>query len=119
MKFSLRDLLLMTVIVALAVGGCSWGSTCTKNTALFTLSEKREEAQSKLLSEIPLGTDMEEARKALELRGFHVFDGSPDEFAARLDRPKSGMVSCNWLVSVQGEKGTVRDISVEVHYTGP
>jgi len=119
MKFSIRDLLLVPVIVALTVGGCSWGSPRTKKTPVFTLSEKREEAQSKLLTEIPLGTTMEDARKAFQARGFHVFEGTTDEFTARLDRHKSGLVSTNWIVQVQGEKGTVQDMYVEVGYTGP
>jgi hypothetical protein len=121
MKFTTRNLLLvtMTVAMALAVGGCSSGNTRTKKKAVFVLSENREEAESKLLSEIPLGTGMEEAGKALKARGFRVFEGSPDEFSAQLDRPKSGRVRCNWLVTIKGEKGAVREISVEVAYPGP
>jgi|GEM_PF-4936993 hypothetical protein len=121
MRFSIRDLLLVTMIVALAlaVGGCSSGSTRTKKKAVFALSENREEAESKLLSEIPLGTGMEEAVKALKVRGFRVFEGSPAEFSAQLDRSKSGRVSCSWLVTVKGEKGAVEAISVEVAYPGP
>jgi hypothetical protein len=119
MRSSLRDLLLLTAIAALALCGCSWGSSRTKKAPVFTLSEKREEAQSKLLTEIPLGTTMEDARKAFQTRGFHVFEGTSDKFTARLDRHKSGLVSTNWIVQVKGEKGIVQDMNVEVHYTGP
>ena len=62
---------------------------------------------------------METAGKHLESLGFRIVKDSADERILRLNRPKGGWVDVSWIVTLRGETGKLRDVTVKVAYTGP
>src|SRR5687767_15040305 len=68
MRFTFRNLSWLTVLLALGVAaeGCSLGSSKSRRARpAIVLSENEVEARARLLSEIPPGTNMEQARGQL------------------------------------------------------
>ena len=101
-RYSLRKLLIVMLL-----GGCSGNGPKVFNKVQRKppvaqpkrgLPENPADARSQLLSEIPIGTAMDVARKRFSAIGFQVYDGS-EEFVARLDKPAAFPTTCSWIVT--------------------